>query len=141
MLLGSLWGSVGDKPALHILVVDDEALVGLAILDILEGEGYRVTAVLGGEQALALDATDPADLLLTDMMMPRMSGAELILEIRQRRPALPVIVLSGYMTDNLAARLGEIDPASVTLLAKPVPMTRLIEAVKTACCPLGPQST
>lgn len=80
----------------HVLIAEDETLVALAMAFILESEGYRVTVACNGVEAVEADVDDPADILITDMRMPVMDGAALIRAIRERRPDLPIIVVSGF---------------------------------------------
>ena len=95
----------------HLLLVDDEK----AILDIeermLNGLGYRVTAVSKPQQALEIFSHDPNgfDLVMTDMTMPTMNGAQLIQEILAIRPDIPVILCTGFselMNEEKAKEIG-----------------------------------
>ena len=72
----------------------------------LRGAGYRVTSADGGERCLESVARldEPLDLLITDVIMPEMSGEELIRRVRVLRPALPVLFISGYDRSTLAKR-------------------------------------
>ena len=110
----------------HVLLVEDERLVALAFRAALEGEGHRVTAVGDGLSAIAADLADPAEVLVTDLRMPRMGGRELVRHLRQHTPGLPVVVLSGHTDDA-----GELlDGAGATvLLGKPVSPDTLVEVV------------
>ncbi|AWK86649.1 response regulator [Azospirillum thermophilum] len=97
-------------------MVEDEALVAMLFQTALEGEGHRVTLAGDGVEALEADDSDPADAVVTDMNMPRMNGKELVTRIRQRRPGLPVILISGY-----AAQGGPLaSDASTVVLSKPI---------------------
>lgn len=82
----------------HILVVDDEKDVGEAAQAILEFLGYQVTVVLNGKEAVDLcqDMTIPVDVVLLDLLMPEMAGAECFEELRVIRPDLKVILCTGY---------------------------------------------
>jgi CheY-like chemotaxis protein len=66
--------------------------VGLALADYLEEQRFRATVTPNGQQALEAEARDAADILLTDMIMPVINGAELIRRIRQSRLNLPIVV-------------------------------------------------
>jgi len=107
--------------AARVLFVDDEGLlvsVGERLLDRL---GYRVAAFNDPVDALATLRADPLafDLVLADFQMPVLSGLDLAREIRRLRPDLPVVLMSGYVTDELqvnAARLGVRH-----VLSKPTP--------------------
>jgi PAS domain S-box-containing protein len=79
-----------------ILVVDDDDAVRQVAVRILQAGGYQVTAASGGVEALATDAAHRCDLLLTDAIMPEMSGRRLAEEMRRLRPGLPVVYMSGF---------------------------------------------
>ena len=108
----------------HILLAEDEDLVAMVVAEVLESEGFRVTVTHNGLEAVEADATDPADLLLTDMRMPVMNGAALIRIIRQRRPDLPVVVTTGFNQHLL-----EEEPGRLVLLRKPYSFSALIPAI------------
>jgi CheY-like chemotaxis protein len=93
--------------------------------------GYRVLGAGGGAQALDLLAreTDPADvLLLTDIMMPGMSGHELAAQVAERYPAVRIASMSGFSTDELARRGQAAHPQ----LHKPFTLPQLIAFVNDA---------
>ncbi len=110
-----------------LLVEDEDALRSLAVR-ILEPAGYTVlTAGLPSEAiALAAHHGDSVDLLLTDIVMPEMSGAKLAAQLRNARPELRVIYTSGYV-----AQPGEL-PDGATFIGKPYTRTNLLTAVSTA---------
>ncbi|UEM18952.1 response regulator [Skermanella mucosa] len=98
----------------HVLLAEDEVLIALMFQDALEEEGHRVTVARDGIEALEADARDPAEALVTDLAMPRMGGRELLDRLRERRPDLPAVVVTGYAGEvHLGAPL-------TVLLAKPV---------------------
>ena len=82
---------------LHVLFVEDEALVSALMSDVLEEHGFAVHPVENGEAALEyLNSGGPVDVLFTDINMPgRIDGAELAVEARKVRPDLPVVYASG----------------------------------------------
>lgn len=89
-----------------ILVVDDDALIAMSTLDMLEDLGYKVVAAHSGERALEIiDEGVHFDLLMTDHAMPGMTGVELAAIVREKRPALPVLLATGYadIPDSVAA--------------------------------------
>ncbi|PWC67020.1 hypothetical protein TSH7_02770 [Azospirillum sp. TSH7] len=81
---------------IHILVVDDEALVAMTVAETLREEGFRVTVAHDGHEALAVEKRDPSDLLVTDLRMPRLDGNQLIALVRAERPDMPILDMSGY---------------------------------------------
>jgi signal transduction histidine kinase len=81
-----------------ILMVDDEDLLLTMGQTILSAYGYRVLTANSGQKALdALSTQGPVDLIITDLVMPAMSGRELVEQIHQRSPATPVLCTSGYV--------------------------------------------
>jgi len=81
----------------HVLVVDDEPALREIERSILQELGYRVTAASNGREALeCIAATPDLDLLILDMVMPEVSGAEVAARLRHLRPGLPIIIASGY---------------------------------------------
>ena len=98
----------------HILLAEDEVLIALMFQDALEVEGHRVSVAHDGIEALEVDEQDPAEVLVTDLAMPRMGGRELLERLRKRRPDLPALVVSGYPGEF------EIATEMTILLPKPV---------------------
>jgi len=84
-----------------VLVVEDEPVLLRVAVRSLERHGYRVLGATSGEQALALAATEPVDLLVTDVIMPGIDGPQLATRLRARWPGLPVLFVSGYSADKL----------------------------------------
>jgi hypothetical protein len=93
-----------------ILLVEDEDQVRDILKQILEGQGYSVLAVSNGEEALAIsqDLERDIELMVTDVVMPQMSGRELAERVLTMRPSLPVLYMSGY-TDDAIVRHGLLD--------------------------------
>ncbi len=96
----------------HILVVDDDKAFRVATRTLLEDEQYRVSCVPNGEAALAGLEGESYDLVLSDMVMGKMSGIDLLKELKHRRPELPVIMVTGFGSIETAVeamRLGAVD--------------------------------
>ena len=112
----------------RVLVVDDEALVGMLVADLLRAENLEVSLALKGEEALEMARAHGPDLVVMDWKMPGLSGAELLRALRLVQPGLPVVVFSGY--DLTRERLGEVGggPEPV-LLRKAVELDLLVPAV------------
>jgi DNA-binding response OmpR family regulator len=83
----------------HILVVDDEPAIVTVVRERLEREGFAVRAVASGEEALAYMDTDPADLVVLDVMLPGMDGFEVLRCLRGAGHTVPVIVLTARDED------------------------------------------
>jgi PAS domain S-box-containing protein len=114
-------------PRLSILVVDDDSLVLTSTCLLLEDLGHRVISATSGAQGLELFENNPAiDLVITDMAMPHMSGAQLAEAIRMRNPGIPIILATGY-----AERL-EGFAAKLPRLSKPFTQLNLVEIIASA---------
>lgn len=88
--------AVGDPEQKTILVVDDVALVRRSVARILKQAGYRVCQAVDGLDALRVVEEEQVDLVLTDVVMPRLGGVELIAKLRETRPELRVLVMTAY---------------------------------------------
>jgi CheY-like chemotaxis protein len=105
-----------------ILVAEDEDGVRAVVERVLTTHGYRVIVATSGEEAIALARSHdgPIDVLLTDVVMPKMSGTELADALAEERDSMPVIFMSGY-TEEIASRTGGLgDPDNFL----PKPFTR-----------------
>jgi CheY-like chemotaxis protein len=102
-----------------VLLVEDEALVRQLTHEILRRNGYRVLEAADGVEALAVVRGHPGniDLLLTDVVMPRMSGHELVELARPVRPEMRILYVSGY-SEEAIARQGQLTKG-IELLSKP----------------------
>ena len=114
----------------RILVVEDEVAAREALCDILRSLGYEVVAAASGEEAGALPAEEPFDLLLTDLMLPGISGPQLAQGLQDRWPLLRVILMSGYTEDD-AVRRGTSE-GNVRFLQKPFGAAALAAEVRAA---------
>ena len=113
-----------------ILVVEDEEALREVTRRILSRNGYQVMTAASGPEALKLAEHAPQriDLLLTDVIMPRMLGKQLATEMCELRPTTRVLYISGYAQPVLASQ-GTLDPG-VTLVEKPFSETTLLERVR-----------
>ncbi|HEY4364039.1 MAG TPA: response regulator [Bryobacteraceae bacterium] len=80
-----------------ILLVDDNAHGLKARKTVLEELGYKISTASCGDDALESFGKQKFDLVVTDYKMPRMNGIELIVQLRKKSPALPIILISGYV--------------------------------------------
>jgi DNA-binding NtrC family response regulator len=113
-----------------ILVVDDELNIRRVLERAFAKEGYQVQTAEGGHQALRVLAETPCDLMLTDVVMPDMTGLELLKRARQQHPNLQVVLMTAYGTIPTAVeamRAGAYD-----FLTKPLDMERLRKVVRSA---------
>jgi PAS domain S-box-containing protein len=115
--------------SLQILIADDDPLVLDSTAALLIDLGHRVTTVGGALEALQLLRKDSSfDLLVSDQVMPGMTGAELVILAKSLRPSLPTIVATGFAEIEATVSL----PASVVKLAKPFGQRDLAEAIEAA---------
>ncbi|GAA4013639.1 hypothetical protein GCM10022280_09940 [Sphingomonas swuensis] len=115
----------GTSKTLRLLVVDDDPEVRGTIARMLSEAGHAVDAVANGTSALAALAAEKFDLIVTDYLMPLMSGAELIEEARRVRPGVPFLIVTGF-SDTEQLRRACLDTAT---LAKPFTADELMEAI------------
>jgi two-component system cell cycle sensor histidine kinase/response regulator CckA len=119
-----------DRAGATIFVVEDDVAVRASVRRLLERHGYHVLEAPNGQQALAaLAAPVPAiDLVISDMVMPEMSGLELRQRLRAARPGLPVLLMSGY-SEEAITRLGS-QGAPGPLIEKPFTVQGLLDQVR-----------
>ena len=113
-----------------VLVVDDEPEVLEVVVEFLRMKGFRTIQAKGGDEALRLagEFSGPIHLVLTDVQMPGMNGRELAERLRAQRPAIKVLFMSGYTSDELL--LQGVGDAEVALLLKPFSSSELIGKIR-----------
>ena len=113
-----------------VLLVEDEDPVRIFGARALRNKGYKVLEAKSGEDALARirDGGEKIDLLITDVVMPRMDGPALIREVRESHPDLKVIFISGYTEDSFRQRLDS--DSEIHFLPKPFSLKQLAGKVK-----------
>ncbi len=114
----------------RVLVIDDDQIVLDSISQILTDENYDVDVTLRGGEGLERAIREDYDLVLTDIRMPDMGGIQVLRDIRQKRPALPVVMITGYATApsaEMAMKLGAAD-----FIEKPFEPEELLETVASA---------
>ncbi|HEY5598131.1 MAG TPA: response regulator, partial [Kiloniellales bacterium] len=113
-----------------ILLVEDEEAVRAFSARVLRNKGYDVLEAASGESALEVfrERAEAIDLIVTDVVMPRMDGPTLIRHLREQHQDLKVIFISGYTEDAFRQRLGE--EAGIHFLAKPFSLKQLAAKVK-----------
>ncbi|MDE1932068.1 MAG: response regulator, partial [Alphaproteobacteria bacterium] len=112
-----------------VLLVEDEDPVRMFSARALANSGYKVLEAKSGEAALEIMARgEKIDLVVTDVVMPKMDGPGLVTRLRQRHPDLKVIFISGYTEDSFRKRLG--DEREIHFLPKPFSLKQLAGKVK-----------
>jgi DNA-binding NtrC family response regulator len=106
-----------------ILLVDDEQPIRQLVARVLERKGHRVIACENASEALAV--TEPFDLLVVDLVLPEMNGRDLTEKLRERLPRLPVVLMSGFLSQR------EMMPGPPsTFLQKPMMPADVVDAVE-----------
>jgi DNA-binding NtrC family response regulator len=114
-----------------VLVIDDEQIVLDSVRKILREEaGYEIDTLLSGREGIQRALKNAYDLILTDVRMPDISGKIVLREIKRVKPALPVVIISGYATVQSAIQCMKL--GAVNVLEKPFTPDELIQVVKQA---------
>lgn len=103
-----------------VLVVDDERYIVDLLADLLEEEGYRVKRAYDGVGALEIVDHQVPDLVLADVMMPRLDGLALVRNLRERGLAIPVILMSAAVTPRYS---------DVTFVPKPFDIDHVLDVI------------
>jgi DNA-binding response OmpR family regulator len=119
--------SRADEPR-HVLVVEDEPQMRSMLADNLEFEGYRVTAVASGEEALAAVTAQQFALLLVDLMLPGMSGFDVCQTLRARGLHVPIVVLTALTEEH--DRIRGLDLGADDYVSKPFSVRELLARVR-----------
>jgi DNA-binding response OmpR family regulator len=113
---------------MHILVVEDEAAIADFLQRGLKAEGHAVSTAFDGEEGERRALGDDVDLVILDVMLPGKSGLEVLSAVRQRRPALPVIVLSARA--EIEDRVAGLDGGATDYVTKPFSFEELAARVR-----------
>ncbi len=115
----------------RILIIDDEAMIRNLLVQILEREGYETVTASGGKDGIKIYRENPADLIITDLLMPEKDGIETIMELRRDFQDVKIIAMSGG---------GKIDPetyleiaktmGAIEIITKPFGLRELLEKVQ-----------
>ena len=113
-----------------VLAIDDEPIVLDSIRKILIQEGFDVTTTLNGREGIQWAMSNHFDIVLTDVRMPNVSGKIVLREIKRAKPALPVVIVTGYTSVQSAIQSLKLGAANV--LEKPFSPDELVQVVKAA---------
>ena len=117
--------------AMRILIIDDEVPFRMMLRQFLENYGFEVVEAANGEEGVKLFFEKPADLVISDIIMPEKEGIETVMDIKRRFPKAKIIVVSGggwYGTDldfDMAEKLGAVT------IKKPFELSELAAAIQT----------
>ena len=129
-----------SEKSIHILLAEDERTLAMIIKDTLDGQGFHVVVAGDGEEAMRLYAADKPDVLVADVMMPRLDGFELVRRIRKSDQTTPVIFLTARSAVNDVVHGFEM--GANDYLKKPFGMQELIVRIKALlgrACMVAPQ--
>ncbi|OGK87886.1 MAG: Fis family transcriptional regulator [Candidatus Rokubacteria bacterium GWC2_70_16] len=114
----------------HILIVDDERAIQKALRGVLEDEGYRVSAVGSGQDAIIRLAEESPELIFLDIWMPGMDGLEALAEIKRLRPEAAVVMISGHATIETAVKATKL--GAYDFVEKPLSLEKTLLAAARA---------
>src|SRR5215469_254584 len=114
-------------PLPPVLVVDDERNMRRSLETVLIGEGYAARVAESAEEALGLLASQDFFMVITDARLGGMSGYDLLKKIHDRKPELPVLMLTAYATPKLAVEA--IRAGAIDYLSKPFAPEELLHAI------------
>lgn len=112
----------------RILIIEDEAPMRTALADVLEGEGYRALGAADGEVGLRKAVADKPDLILLDVMMPKLDGFAVCAELRRLGHATPVLMLTAK--GQIEDRVNGLDVGADDYLVKPFSTEELLARVR-----------
>jgi CheY-like chemotaxis protein len=119
---------VADRPS--VLLVDDDPIVREVLRLSLEDAGYSVVSETSGAAALVrLEQGGPIDIIVSDLSMPGIDGITLIRSAQERWPALPAVLLTGYVGDAATLAIGDAITGSFSLLRKPTSGLQLVDRI------------
>ncbi|MHB8875346.1 MAG: response regulator transcription factor [Myxococcaceae bacterium] len=113
-----------------VLIVEDEQMTRAVLRDVLEPEGYRLFEASNGKDGLALLESEHPSVVLLDLLMPVMSGLEVLRRMGERSSHVPVVVISSMDTDSLVG--SAIEAGVRGFIAKPFHRLEVLEAVRAA---------
>ena len=111
-----------------ILIVEDDAITRRNLSVLLKDEGYDVDQAGDGVQALEILAGRPFDLVLSDIVMPRMDGLKLLQQLQFMAPQMPVMIMTSYVSDSLSS----VPAGAAEFIRKPFVLDDLLFKVQRA---------
>jgi PAS domain S-box-containing protein len=120
-----------ELTGIRILVVDDDLGVCQSLRDLLSQEGCEVVVATGGREAIAKLEHEPVDLVLSDVVMPDLDGHELFLQLRERHPEVPVVLMTAFHFDkDHIIKRSKLAGLEDVLYKKPIDPPRLRDLIK-----------
>lgn len=116
----------------RILVVEDEAEVREALREMFTSSGYEVAVAEDGYDAVEKAVSEDYDLITMDVRMPKLNGIRATDILRERRPSIPVVIVSGYLGSDFKYRKALEDMGVRHFLEKPFTMAEAISVIEMA---------
>ena len=116
----------------RILVVEDEAEVREALREMFTSAGYEVAVAEDGYDAVERAVSEDYDLITMDVRMPRLNGIRATDILRERRPSVPVVIVSGYLGNDFKYRKALEDMGVRHFLEKPFSMAEAVRVIREA---------
>ncbi len=123
-------GAENDRNKISILVVDDETLITDTLADILYEHGFEARKANSAEEAIEIALRMRPDIVLTDVLMPRMSGVDLGVRIRQELPGTQIILISGQASTADLLQKAQEEGNVFELLPKPIHPEELVARLR-----------
>jgi DNA-binding NtrC family response regulator len=120
----------GDPSRVKVLIVDDESTIAETLVEILNGEGFEAITASAGDSALASAQTFGPDIVISDVVMPGMSGVELGIELRRILPRCRIILFSGQTATVDLLREARKRGHEFEIVAKPIKPQTLISMIR-----------
>ena len=113
---------------MHLLVVEDDLRLSEALVQVLEENGYTVDSVVDGETGLAYGTEGSYDVIILDVMLPKMSGLDVSAELRRRKVATPILFLTAR--DTMNDKIAGLDSGADDYMTKPFAPAELLARLR-----------
>ena len=113
---------------MEILIVEDDTDFGETLADILELHGYKVTITYNGEDAVLKNTEKDYDLTLMDVKLPGMDGVKSFLKIKETKPEVKVIIMTGYKVEELLKKADK--NGALRILRKPFDVRKVLKLLE-----------
>jgi PAS domain S-box-containing protein len=128
----------GSNNLFRILLAEDDPMVNMHLTQALKEAGFSVHPVSNGEEALAAFARQPYHIVVTDIVMPKVSGVELTRRLRHLAPSLPIVLISGYCEQ--VSVLQHLPPNQIAYLPQPFASPTLIATIRNLLSSPAPET-
>lgn len=123
---GQSTAKTGARLVQHVFVVDDEKTIASTLATILQLSGFTARFFVHPREALHAASTDPPDVLISDVMMPELSGIDLAIQVQRICPACRILLLSGQASTADLLQAAREKGHHFALLSKPIHPTELL---------------